>query len=352
MICAKSYSCYSSKLGCYSANTAGIPQRVGLHFLRGAIPSRGNMSMNAITATLNASAAMPANMLAGVAMLVSFNASVWTARKIDKAKGQELTEANQAKDKSAIVAKKLLVENATLILINQTVTRAREDHKRLTLPWLDNGTRILPAAMHDQYMETMAKHESVFWPLVETLVRNYPEYVEQAALKHLALGELFNRQDYPSITAIKNKFDWHVKRFTIPSGDDFRVNLSANVVKRIQAEMTASLNEATTNAIHSVFERAHECVARVVESLNGYDPNKPAGERGGFHKTMISQIEDLIGIMPALNLTNDPRINQLASDMAALTQFSAKELRESDNIRQGVATKAAAIASAVADFMA
>jgi hypothetical protein len=206
--------------------------------------------------------------------------------------------------------------------------------------------------MHDTYMETMARHEAVFWPLVQTLIRNYPEYVEQAALDHLALGRLFNRQDYPSVTAIKNKFDWNVKRFPIPAGDDFRVNISNNVVTRIRAEIEASLATATANAIHNVFERAHECVERVVTSLNAYDPTKSGKEKGSFHHTMIDQISDLIGIMPALNLTNDARITALADDMKALTQFSAKELRESDNIRQSVATKAQAIASAVADFMA
>src|SRR6187399_1189365 len=144
--------------------------------------TRGSIPMNAMLH----STIVPAgtNHLSGVAMLVSFNASVWTARKIDKARGQELTETNRAKDKSAIVAKKLLVENQTLILINQCVTRARETHKRLTSPWLDNGTRILGAMLHDTYMDAMMREEAIFWPLVETLIRNFPEYVEAMALHH------------------------------------------------------------------------------------------------------------------------------------------------------------------------
>jgi len=247
---------------------------------------------------------------------------------------------------------KRLIQNDVLTEIAQTVTAGREDHKRLTSPWLDNGTRILPAAMFDPYHTAMEKHETRFWPLVETFIDRYPEYIEQAALNHLALGQLFNRDDYPSLTKIRNAFGWTVKHYTIPDSDDFRVNVPNSVVKRMKAEIEDSLNTAAANAVRDVLERANECVSRMVESLTCFNPNASGKDRHTFHDSMIGNIRDLVSVMPGLNFTGDKRIDQLAADMVALCQHDAETLRSSDNIRAGVAAKAIEIASAVADFMA
>src|SRR5215471_21757118 len=124
--------------------------------------------------------------LSNVAMLVDFSASQWTARKIDKARSFELTEANKAAEKSAHVSKKLIVADR-LQKIATIVTRARDFHKSRTSPWLDNGARILSARGHAAYVEGMERHESEFGPEVKLFCDEFPLYVEQAAQEHVAL---------------------------------------------------------------------------------------------------------------------------------------------------------------------
>lgn len=291
------------------------------------------------------------SILSSSALLVDFSASQWTARKIDKAKSADLTEAHKAKDKSAHVSKKL-IQADTLQAIAMLVTQAREFHKNNTSPWLDNGSRILSAKRHAAYMAGMEKFEEQFWPLVRLFVANYPRYIEEAARQHTALGLLFNADDYPKTTRIEGKFGWRVTPTTLPDAADFRVDIGQSAIDRVKAQITETVNAAATNAVRDCFERAHDAVARMVESLNAFDPTKSGKERGTFRDTMVTNIRDLADILPDLNFTGDARIDQLAVSLRDLTSVDAEQMRASDNIRAGVAQKAMEIVQAVSDFMA
>jgi hypothetical protein len=289
--------------------------------------------------------------LSSVAMLVDFSASQWTARKIDKARSAELTDANKAHEKIAHVSKKLVVAD-TLQAISALVTRARDFHKSVTSPWLDNGARILSAKMHSHYTAEMERFESEFWPYVETFIRNYPSYIDQAAREHVALGKLFNRDDYPKETRISGKFAWRNTFLPIPDAADFRVDIGQAQIDRIKADITDQMNAATVNAVRDVFERAHDMVGRMVEALNGFDPSKSGKERGIFRDSVVDNIRELVDLMPGLNFTDDKRIAALCDDMRALTEHDANTLRESDNIRATIAARANDMVQQISDFMA
>lgn len=291
------------------------------------------------------------SILSSSALLVDFSASQWTARKIDKRVSADLTETHKAKEKSAHVSKKL-IQADSLQAINTLVTQARDFHKANTLPWLDNGSRILPAKRHHPYMSGMEKFEEQFWPMVRTFVANYPRYIEDAARQHTALGLLFDPNDYPKATRIEGKFAWRVTPTPLPDASDFRVDIGQSAIDRVKAQITDSVNNAASNAVRDCFERAHDAVARMVESLNAFDPTKSGKERGTFRDTMVTNIRDLADILPDLNFTNDTRISQLAISLRDLTSVDAETMRASDNIRAGVAAKAMEIVQAVSDFMA
>lgn len=289
--------------------------------------------------------------LSSVAMLVSFNASQWTARKIDKAKSAELTERNKAKDKSAHVSKKL-VQADTLQEIATLITQARDFHKANTSPWLDNGTRILSAKRFPTYTTGMEGMEAEFYPLVRRFVENFPRYVQQAAQEEYALGKLWDANDYPSVSKIERAFGWSNKFFELPNADDFRVDVGQAAVDRIKAQIQANVDSAATNAVRDVFERAYEVVGKMVESLNGFDPSKSGKDRGIFRDSLVTNIRDLAELMPDLNFTNDARISKLADDMKALAQHDAEDLRASDNIRISTVQAAQDILDSMADFTA
>jgi hypothetical protein len=284
-------------------------------------------------------------------MLVDVQISQWTARKVDKIKSVELTENHKASAASALVSKKLM-QVGLLKEISTLITQARDYNKKHTSPWLQDGTRILSAASFIPHRDGMEALEAQFQPLVDRFIERYPQFIHDMGTEHLALGLLWDRNDYPSVSAIKRKFAWSVRYFSLPDAADFRVDIGQSQVDAIRSQITSSVELAAKNAVQDVIERAHEAVARMVESLTAFDPAKSGKARGTFRDTMVENIRELVAIMPGLNFTNDARIDQLTRDLASLTQFDAEDLRSSDNIRAGVLKQAMDIADSVSDFMA
>ena len=284
------------------------------------------------------------------AMLVDFSVSQWTARKVDKAKSDQVNDDANAVRTASHVSKRLILSD-TLAKIGNLKNRAYEYHREHTSPWLDTGPRILSVAMYDEYVAEMEKFEAEFHPLVRTLVANYPEYVDRA--RH-QLGDLFSENDYPTASRIGSKFGWRITYLPIPDTGDFRVAIGNDAMAKIKASAEQTIKASMANAVRDVFERAHDRVAAMVEKLNDYKPAANPGDKtqGIFRDSLVENIRDLVNLMPALNVTGDVRITKLATDMAALCKHDAEVLRASDTIRADVAAQAATIVQAVSDFMA
>lgn len=291
------------------------------------------------------------SILSSAAMLCDFSVSQWTARKIDKAKSLDLTEAHKAKDKSAHISKKL-IDAPTLKEIAKLVTQARELHKELTSPWFENGARILSAPMFHRHKDGLEAIQEKFGPLADQFEREYPSLIYEASREHDALGLLWNESDYPKVTRIRSKFAWRVSYFNLPDEADFRVDIGQDAIDQVKSQITSTVNSMAANAIRDVMERAHEVVASMVESLTKFDPEKSGKARGTFRDTLVTNIRDLADIMPGLNFMGDARIDQLATTLRELTMVDAEQLRASDNIRTGTLAKAIEIQQAVSNFMA
>jgi hypothetical protein len=95
-------------------------------------------------------------------MLVEFNASVWTARKLDKSTTSEVVaNKNAAAKDAARVNKHLLAGRSELDVIQQAVSRARTFVYDNTLPWSDSGLRLLPTINFMKFTEKMNDFEKL-----------------------------------------------------------------------------------------------------------------------------------------------------------------------------------------------
>ena len=90
------------------------------------------------------------------ALLVKLSISKWTARKYDK-KASEATTTHFHADKESGRFHKQLVSKNVLKNIDVTVNIARSYFYTNTLPWSDEGWRILPTKHHMEFMERMNK---------------------------------------------------------------------------------------------------------------------------------------------------------------------------------------------------
>ena len=139
------------------------------------------------------------------AMLVELSIRSWTARKLDKRVSSEVDTAKGAKTRVVNANKNLLAGTGVLDTIVKYAANARAWHNAQTLPWSDNGSRLLPVSNFVNYKEQLNVLEKNYNALVTKFLTAYPDLVSAAAFQ---LGDLFDRSEYPDTSKIASKFSF------------------------------------------------------------------------------------------------------------------------------------------------
>lgn len=275
------------------------------------------------------------------AMLVSLSISQWTARKKDKRATSEIHDRYNADDKSGQYNKALIAKDR-LETIRQTATAAREEHYKLTLPWLDTGARILPSAMFDQYSQAMRDHRARFEQAVREFLTNYEAYVHEARYR---LNGLYDPADYPQPEEMAAKFSFSCDVLPLPDAADFRVQLQAEDMERLQRNTQQRIDQAQAQATQDLYGRLAEVVGRMAERLGG-------DEKKTFRNSLVENVRELVDLIPGLNVTQDPRIEEIRQAAAdRLTKYEPDTLRENSRARQETAQAAQDIMDKMSAYM-
>lgn len=277
------------------------------------------------------------------AMLVNLNIQQWVGAKHDKKISKEVAR-NHGADESMGRYQKRLVGKDALERIRQIAGAARQEHYKRTLPWTDGGTRILSSKGYFEYSQAMREFQSQWEPAVADFLAQYPQLIEQAKQK---LNGLFNADDYPSPRSMREKFAINFNVLPMPTAQDFRVELGDAETARIKAEIEQAVNESLQTAMGDVWNRIREVVAHMHERLTAYNDSRMSF----FLNTLVSNISDLLEILPSLNITQDADLSAIAQKMTALTEHTPEQLRENDGVRQETIAKAAEILKEMEDFV-
>ena len=301
---------------------------------------------------LNLVTSAPAlNVLSNRAMLAGVRISVWSARRVDKRVTAETNAAHNAHADAGRYNKALLAKNA-LASVTAAASAARLAHYGRTLPWMDDGARILPAAAYDDYAAAMRDIRLQFETAVADFIANYDGFVQDARAR---LNGMFDADEYPSAADIAGKFSFATRILPMPDAADFRVDLGDAAADAIRADMRRDMESAIADAQRDVWSRIATVVTHMVEKLNGYAPAARPGDKvaGIFRDSLVQNVRDLVAILPALNLTSDPHLSQVIDRLDRdLCAHDADALRDDDSLRQETADRAAAILADVADFLA
>jgi hypothetical protein len=291
------------------------------------------------------------NMLANRAMLAGVRISVWSARRVDKRVTAETNAAHNAASDAGRYNKALLAKDA-LAAVTAAASAARLAHYARTLPWMDDGARILPAAAYKDYADAMRTIRFQFETAVADFVANYDGFVQDARAR---LNGMFNPDEYPTADEIAGKFNFTTRVLPMPDAADFRVDLGDAVADAIRADITRDTQDALAAAQRDVWNRITTVVSHMVEKLNGYAPAMRPGDKvtGIFRDSLVENVRELVAILPALNLTNDATLTSVTARLEReLCTHDADALRDNDGLRQETADNAAAILAEIADFLA
>ncbi len=285
-------------------------------------------------------------------LVVTLNISQWTARKKDSAVTREVEESHGASNagnfNKALISKDVVtagtstkeVEMNPLKAIQRLCGSARTYHYAQTLPWADNGDRILPSANYFNYLTQMTQFSEEFLKLIEDFLVQYPALVHEAQKR---LGTMFNQEDYPSEGVIRGKFSLSYSFMPIGDASDIRVSISSKEVDRIRAEVSNALNERVNAAVNDLIGRVRDAVGKMAESLTGTTVSSKGKEKEKvFRDSLVGNICELIELLPLLNFTGDPHVDEIA-DMIRPLCVDPQLLRDDPEVRKEVAERAAAV---------
>ena len=262
------------------------------------------------------------------AMLVYLNIGFWTARKYDKKISQEIEAQYNTDDAGRY--NKILIAKEHLANIQKTISAARTFHYDNTLPWSDQGGRLLPSANYFNYVKSIQSFKDDFEREVTNFLKVYPSLKDEAKQR---LNGMFDEEDYPDAATLETKFAIKSMILPVPEADDFRVNLTDDEVDSIRTSIREQVQDSTQAGMKDLWQRLFKVVDHMVERLS--DPDNK------FKNTLIENITDLCDLLPKLNITADPELDEAVQEIKTkLTANDSQTLRDNDVVRSNTAAEA------------
>lgn len=277
-------------------------------------------TMNNNTMNNNTLAEQPGT-LATRAMLVNLTISQWRGRKFDRQTSDRIDEAYDCEG-TAGRYHKILINHPDFKAVGKIINKIRAYHYSITLPWLDNGPRILSVKAYWEYVKAMAEYRAEFDMAFQIFASSYADIVRSEKKR---LGRMFNPDDYPSTAEIREKFSINTTFYPLPQGEDFRTTLDDDAANEIRAEMIRASRERNAAAMRDVWSRMYKVVQTFAEKLK---------ENTTFRDSLVGNVYELVELLPYLNIVDDQRLTDMAADIKrTIAGLNPNDIRTDDAVR-------------------
>lgn len=253
-------------------------------------------------------------MIQNNSLVVSLNIGAWTAKKYDKKVTDETNKAHNAASDAGRYTKRLAAKEH-IEPFTKVASKAKDYHYKHTIPWGDNGERLLKSSMFEPYLQTVLAFKAEYEGLVPELAGNID--IIKAEAKR-TLNGMYNEADYPSEKELQNKFYFKVTYMPVPE-NDFRVGLSDEEKKFLSAGMEREFTERLQNATADIWKRIKDQLEAMKDRLTSTTKDKDGNEQPVvFRDSLFGNLKELIEVLPHLNVTEDPTINDACAHLSRL----------------------------------
>lgn len=224
---------------------------------------------------------------------------------------------------------------------DQIKNRIRTEHVFLTLPWYDNGERILVSDLLDRHrksMETMIPelHAEADW-----ICDNLGAIKEAARQK---LGSAYDESMYPSRDELRSSLRVKLGYAPIPDSRDFRVNLDEETIDYIKSHIEMDVEERVQDAMKSVRSRMIDVVENFIERVSKIREVHINGKvvvEGRVKSSLITNTTKLLDVLPSLNITKDEEVDLLGEELRRrLCMYEASAINDTPILRHSVLEQA------------
>jgi hypothetical protein len=260
-------------------------------------------------------------MLQDQAMLANVIICMWTARKHDKTVSQEVDKIHSSKDGGRY--NKILIDPLLLRPLITHAGRVRSYHYQQTLPWGDNGDRLLPAVSYMEYLREIGRLTSENERLVEEFVKQYPTIVNDAAAR---LGSLYDPKDYPRVDEIASRFSIKSVLMPIPSTADFRIDVPTEALDEMKATMQSQIDNMVVRAEKECWSRLYDSLSHLSEVLDR--------EKTPIRANLLESVHVVAITAKRLNINRVAFLDAICDEIVGQLTTSLYQLRSSARARQ------------------
>ena len=274
------------------------------------------------------------NILENVAMLVRLNITRFGGEKIDTIASEDICKKNNAESDSGKFIKKLFKDNQALKDTKKIASKARHVSDSMTLPYM-TGQKLLAVGMYEKHGQALADLKQDFEMARDVFISDIKKDQERQKIK---LGSLYNESDYPNVEDIREKFTFTVQYETIADCQKFdTMGLGKLINDAVEIQ-----NKRIDNAVMDMFKRIEKYLGNFAERTKNYKPKTENSRvQNEFRDTLISNLRELVENLPLMNITNNPKINELCDDIKGLIKgLDLETLRFYEDVRKDVSKKA------------
>ena len=277
--------------------------------------------------------------LATSSMLVSVDVNVWTATKQDRGISDEVTTMKKAELGTGKFTKYLFAKNPK----HHRIVKLRQ----LILKWLrqstyrwNNSQHLLPTVDLEKFKEEYEKYESEFNTAVEDFLENYQTLVSDEAFKQ---GDMFDKNDYPSVEELRHKFNMRLFVAEVQS-QDFRWHVSQDTADDLKAEYQQQADDIVKTVINDQCNRIVDVMRSIshccgmIESVN--KEGQPTFKKRAIYDTTFQRAKALVNTIKNFKPIDNEQSIKLQNAVDDLEKViggvSTDLLRDSDSTRAEV----------------
>ena len=288
------------------------------------------------------------------ALLVSLKIKKWSLSKKAVQAAQEGAKAVGAKEGSISSNKNLLGgkdNNSYFDKIDNIRIAGQEAgdfFREQTLPWSNEGQRILLNRNRINFDSGMRKHEGKFQQAVKDYLNVHNSAITEAKQY---LGSEYNQDDFPA--DIASKYSWAVEYVPVPVGNDFRIELAEEEMKEMQENLDNRNAQLANDAMKEAYGKLEKEVGLIADYFEREKAAQAAGKKTRFHDSLVENLNNVLSIIPDINLTDSQELKELAKEakkeLAELSSEKIKEMKPAEKESKKKAAKK--IAENCAGFM-
>lgn len=250
--------------------------------------------------------------------LAVLNTGRWQATR------QHRKETNAVNDAHGTKAAKVLVrvsDHPALTAITKLHAEAYQEHRRLTLPSVQDGMRMLPAGREFEHAEVMRKLGDRHNALVAEFLADYESERKAAPAR---LNGLYEASMWPSQSQIADKFAFSTRYLPCPAEGAWGEWFEASA-EEAEKELRSRLKEALVRV-------RDRCKAESAD-----------GKAGKLYASVFDSIRDLAGLVPDLDFSGE--YAPVVEAMKPLAEIYVEDVRDDAKARRKVAKTADSILS-------